>query len=258
MRTFEEGFEDVERSATGAARATTGLLTNLKQLRRAAQAGDISSIRRTSERLATAVDAVRQEVANARQAWPFDEHEEVAYLEDGYEGELVAAASAIGLRIAAQDGRLLAYPSVVRVLPGERSVRIDRKRVAAVRPSRLSAQLKAAQSQKPRFAVERFLESLFRAYRRIVGDDGMGRSVSLVEVHELLTLLPGMASEYSRSDLTRDIFTLDRSGVDRTKGGFRVSLPASTGTKSARGSLSFVAPDGELVTYYAVRFEPPR
>jgi len=42
-----------------------------------------------------------------------------------------------------------------------------------------------------------------------------------------------MASEYSRSDLTRDIFTLDRSGVDRTKGGFRVSLPASTGTRSA-------------------------
>ena len=52
-------------------------------------------------------------------------------------------------------------------------------------------------------------------------------------------------------DLTR---TVGVSGVNVTKGGASYALPASTGTKAAKGTYSFVAPDGETVTYYGIRF----
>jgi hypothetical protein len=50
------------------------------------------------------------------------------------------------------------------------------------------------------------------------------------------------------------LFLLDRSGVKTTKSGAGYSLPASTGTKSAKGTYSFVAPDGETVSYYGIKF----
>ena len=66
---------------------------------------------------------------------------------------------------------------------------------------------------------------------------------------------PGTAAEYGPSDFARDLYLLDTSGVTRTKTGARVSLPASTGTKSSRGVYTFVSPDGRLLTYYGIRFD---
>ena len=70
----------------------------------------------------------------------------------------------------------------------------------------------------------------------------------------LLRILPGSTASYDQTDFVRDLFLLDRSGVTRTKSGASCSLPASTGTKGAKGTFSFMAPDGETVTYYGIRF----
>jgi hypothetical protein len=66
-------------------------------------------------------------------------------------------------------------------------------------------------------------------------------------------MLPGSSAAYDHTDFVRDLFLLDRSGVNRTRSGANFSLPASTGTKGGK-ALSFVAPDGETVTYYGIRF----
>jgi hypothetical protein len=256
LTTFEQGFEETERAADAAAKAVGSLLAATKQLKKAARDGDTGAIRRSSERLGLTMDAVRQEVANVRGSWPFGEDEEEAYLKNDYETELLAVARATGLRMDQRDGRLLAFPSIVRVLPADRSLRIDRKRVLSIRPSRVIAALKANQTKKPRFAADRFLESLFRAYRLIVGPGAQGSTQALADVYEAFTLLPGSTGDYGQSDFARDLFILDRSGLTRTKAGASLSLPASTGTKSARGTFTFVAPDGELVTYFGVRFGP--
>ena len=116
------------------------------------------------------------------------------------------------------------------------------------------AALKANQTKKPRFAPDRFLESLFRAYRLIVGPGTLGSTQALADVYEAFTLLPGSTGDYGQSDFARDLFILDRSGLTRTKTGASLSLPASTGTKGARGTFTFVSPDGELITYFGVRF----
>ena len=255
LTTFEHGFQQSERAADSAAKAAAAVLTASRQLKRAAREGDIGGLRRSADRLALTLDALRQEVANARSAWPFSVDAEETYLNEAYEVELVALAHAAGLNIAERDGRLLAFPSVVRIVPAERMIRIDRRRIAGLRPSHVIAMLKANQLKRPRFAPERFLEALFRAYRLVVGPSSIGSTVALLDVYEALTLLPGANVDYSQSDFARDLFVLDTSGVTRTRGGLTYSLPASTGTKGSRGTLTFVAPDGELVTYFGISFK---
>jgi len=193
-------------------------------------------------------------VANARAAWPFTDETADSYLREQYEQELMDEAERAGLRLYRHDERLVAFPSVVRILPSDRAVRIDRKRVPGIRPSTLVSRLKANQSKKPRFASERFLETLFRAYRLLVGKNGTGTTVTLVSIYEALTLLPGSNSEYDQSDFGRDLFFLDRSGLTETRSGVRFTLPASTGTRSSRGTFSFVSPEGETVNFYGIRF----
>ncbi len=255
MSTFEQGFAETERSAESTMKAASAVATIAKQLHKAARHGDIAAIRRLSERLAVATEAARQEVGAARTSWPFTPDEEEAYLRDGYEEELLAAAAAAGLRIDRRDGALVSFPSIVRILPQARALKVDRRKLPALRPSTVVEALKANQTKKPTFATERFLETLYRSYRLIVGAGGNGSVAPLTTIYDSLTLLPGSAADYGTSDFARDLFLLDRSGVSRTKSGARVSLPASTGTKTARGVFTFVAPDGHILTYYGIRFD---
>ena len=111
----------------------------------------------------------------------------------------------------------------------------------------------AMAAEKRKKKVERFIESVYRAYR-LVAQGQVGKTVLLVDILAAFTLRPGSGLDYDVNDFTRDIYALDRSGVRETKSGARISLPAATGTKGQRGVLTFVGPDGELVTYYGIRF----
>ena len=251
--TFEQAFAETERAAGAAGKGVGVLAAAVKQLERGASEGDLHKIRKASERLATILESTRQDVVNARSAWPFSPDEEENYLRASYAGEVIDAARAENLPIQQRDEGLIVFPSILRILPSERAVKIDRKKVQAVRPSRLVKTLRAIQSRKPKATPEHLLEVLHRAYRLLVGNE-YGKTVTLVSIYDALTLLPGSTASYDQTDFVRDLFLLDRSGVTRTKSGARYSLPASTGTKGAKGTFSFVAPDGETVRYYGIRF----
>jgi len=252
--TFERGFAEVERSAIAAAKASGAIVAAAKQLQRAAQEGDINKLRRAAERLSTATDAARQDIANAKTAWPFTDQEEKAYLAESYQVELLEEAGRAGLTIHSRDARLVAFPSILQILPTDLAMRVDRKRVTAIRPSHLVRTLLANQTRKARYPSERFLEALHDAYKFIVGQKG-GGVILLSRVYQAFTLQPGAASEYDKSAFARDIFMLDRNGVTRTRGGARLSLPASTGTRGGGSNVyTFVAPDGEVVKYYGIQF----
>lgn len=254
MRTFEAACADTQRAAETAAKATSALVVAARQLVKAAQEGDVAKIRRLNERLGQVANTARQEVANARSSWPYAPDEEEAYLRTQFEAELLDHASRSNLKLFKADDRLVAFPSVVRILPSDRAVKVDRKRITTLRPSVLTAMLRANQARKARSTSDRFLEALFRAYRLVAGQDRVGSTVRLSEIYESFTLLPGTSGEYAKTDFARDLFLLDRSGLSHTKANYRVSLPASTGTKGAKDVFQFVAPDGETVTYYGVRF----
>jgi hypothetical protein len=251
--TFEGGFADTERAAAAAGKAVALLAGAVKLLQRAASEGDLHKMRKASERLSAVLDSTRQEVLNARSAWPFSPEGEEDFLRDSYAGEVIKSAGTEGLHIEQRDEGLVVFPSILRVLPSERAIRIDRKKVQALRPSRLVKLLKAIQSRKPKATPEHFLEVLQRAYRLLNGNE-FGKTVALASIYDALTLLPGSKASYDQTDFVRDLFVLDRSGVTRTKSGASYSLPASTGTKGAKGTFSFLAPDGETVTYYGIRF----
>ncbi len=110
------------------------------------------------------------------------------------------------------------------------------------------------------FRPDAFLAALYQAYSKTVAekfDTGGAPApiIPLVEIHSLLTLLPGQAKEYSRQEFVKDISLLHREGVDTTKQGAKVSFPISRGVKGK--TLTVIDETGEERRYYGIRFFPP-
>ena len=262
MVSFEQAFSDMEKAAASTAKSAADLTKLARALEKAAKDGNIAAAKRAQHSMNEAIGALRQEVANSVESWPFTDDEEQRYLSEGYGQELRAVAAERGLEIYERDGRMIAHPSIVRVLPGPRAVRVDRKQVSTIRPSRMTGILLANQRKPPRFRASQFLESLHQVYAEVTREEApsrmmtgrQGRVVELERVYRLFTSLPGSAREYDRTDFTRDLYLLDRDGPKTTSRGLQVSFPASSGTRGSRGVFSFVAPDGQVVTYYGIQF----
>ena len=262
MPTFEEGFATAESAADSVLKALNEAASIARQLRKASQDGNIAAVRRQSERLDGAVNLIRQEVANASTAWPFTAEDERRYLEEGYGRELQAEAEKRGLQVFERDGRLIAHPSMVRVLPGERAVRIDRRQSSAVRPSRVVADWQSYRTIHPGFARSLSWKPCTEAYLALAQSDTadrlklgqVGQVIRLESMYKLFTGLPGSSRDYSQLDFARDLYALRQSGVREVRSGAKVSFPASTGTRSARGAISFIGPSGETVLFYGIQF----
>ncbi len=263
MPTFEEAFGNMDNAATSVLKAANNLSSLAKQMHRATQDGNLSNMKKSIEKMANAVSLVRQEVDNAERAWAFNANEEETYLRESYVEELKKVAAQYNLQLHERDGKLISHPSVVRVLPGEKAVKIDRRRISAIRPTKLVSILLKNQQRQPRFRSETFLEALYKAYLILIGREDSGRLINdhesgpvipLLRVYEVFTSLPGSNREYDQTDFARDLYFLESSNTRQIKSGAKVSFPASTGTRRASGTLSFVAPDGQLITYYGVQF----
>jgi len=262
VNSLERAFGDTERAAEAAFRAARGLSSQVKALERAAKTGNIAAIKREQSRLGEALAELEQEVQNAASAWPFSDEEVEQYLKEGYADELQAAAADAGLKIYEREGNLFSYPSVLRVLPRENAVRVDRKKSSTIRPSHLAEQLLKSQTKTSGFSPAQFLESLYAVYTNVLSREDSGRLVKsngivvpLIKVYTIVTALPGARREYDRSDFARDIYMLDAEGPRQTRRGATVSFPSSTGTRRRSGDLfTFVGPEGESVEYYGLRF----
>lgn len=160
-------------------------------------------------------------------------------------------------------GSFATYPALLKVIPADPAVEIDRKRFRSVRPSYVARQLKALRTRRQRFSPEQFIEVLFKAYewarkaepgatRRL---DGRGPVVELVALLDLLTLFPETRKDYGRPEFARDLYLLDRSRVLETNSGQRLELSASTGTKGPTSKLlQVVGEDGIPKVYYGISF----
>ena len=262
MVDFEQGFRDAERAAATMLDAVGDLTKLARQLQKAAREGSIGGMKRAQERLDGALASVGQATFNATQSWPFKDGDEERYLSDRYADELRRIASELGLTIHERDGRLVSHPSILRILPGDRAVRVDKKRVSTIRPSYLASLLLENQKKAGRYDSARFLESLYNVYVEIVrdvsadlaGSGGFGTVVPLDRIYRLFTSLPGSSREYDRTDFARDVYLLDVNGPRSTRKGAAVSFPSSTGARSSKGLFTFVGPDGRDVAYYGIRF----
>lgn len=238
------------------------VVSQARALAKAAQTGHIANIKRCREKLNDALTALRQEVSTAGSHWPFSDEEEQLLFGEQYTEAIKAIADAKGLKIQEQDELLISYPSIVRILPAECAVRVDKKRVFTARPSYLVALLLANQKKSSGFPPQRFLESLYSVYIDIVDrpssdllSSRSGSVVPLARIYKLMTSLPGGARDYDRNDFARDLYILDSNGPHRARNGATVSFPSSTGTrKRSRDLFSFIGPEGDKAEYYGIRF----
>ena len=275
--TLVQGFNDAEKTAELTLRSATdldGLAKQLGkdaiQLQKAAKEGNIGAIKlrtaaigRVASNLAEVPGLLRQTVVNTVEAWPFSDEQEERYLREQYTDELRVVAARKGLDIYERDGNLISHPSIIRILPENRSVKIDKKAaLKTIRPSYLAQILATNQKKPPRFPSERFLESLHTIYRLIIGGqtserqvkDLLGTVVPLHQVYTAFTARPGSNREYDRTEFARDLYQLEANGPRQTRSGLRVSFPASTGARSIRQTFTFIGPDGHVRTYYGIRF----
>lgn len=263
MGRLEQAFADVEGAAEAALKSAKDLESLARRLQNAAKQGNIGAIKREQGRLGDALSGLSAAVSVAEGSWTLDEADEEACIRDGYADELREAAAERGLTLHERDGRLFASPSIVRILPSERAVRIDRKQDSAIRPSRVAQLLAENQKKQGKYPVARFLGALYEVYGDIVrGDETasrlmqgkQGRVVPLARIYRLFTSLPGQRREYSVADFARDLYLLETSGAKTTKSGAVVSFHASSGTKRGSDVFTFVGPDGQDTQYYAIRF----
>ena len=262
MVDIEQAFSDTERAADAARKSAARVVSQARALAKAAQTGNIAGIKRCQENLKDTVTALQQEVANAASCWPFTDEQEQQLFKERYAEILKVTAEEKGLTMHEQDGLLLSYPSIVRILVSERAVRVDRKKISTIRPSYLVDMLLQNQKKSSSFSSQRFLESLHSVYSDILSgaSDGLrltegGLVVPLIRIYRLMTALPGATREYDRSDFARDLYVLESQGPRRTKSGAVVSFPSSTGTRRRSSDLfSFIGPDGDRAEYYGIKF----
>jgi hypothetical protein len=150
------------------------------------------------------------------------------------------------------DGRLYSYPNIVRVEPRDLAVRIGKRRHTGVRPHHVGKLLKTAQAKPQQGNLQPVLQAIERAYLHLTKGE-LGRAVHLRQIHELLTLLPGSARDYSLDDFVMDVYQLDLSGPHVTRDKRRFDLPASTSTRGGRG-IRFATREGEEKLYSTIRF----
>ena len=91
------------------------------------------------------------------------------------------------------DERILSYPVIVQVSPADATVVVDKQKDRRIRPSVVARHLADLQQRPPKFRAEAFIESLVTAYDYVVAAKALrpGSPAKLVDVHRVLTLLPG-------------------------------------------------------------------
>lgn len=249
---FEAALAATEAAVEAAQREAALVVKELKKARTAAATGQVRDLRRA---LAAAVEAAGTAAEAAKAAEASYDLDETELLSSGaYVQELLAAAGAAGLAMVEDDERLLCYPSLVRVLPGDAALEIDRRRERRLRPSVVVAALADAQARPPKGKPAALLESLMGAYELLAAREGRPDPVLRLDaVWQVLTMLPGAARDYSKPEFARDLYLLDQSRIVTTKSGRTLRFHASSGTRGA-GVLTTVARTGQQQRYWGISF----
>ena len=233
---LEEELTRLDLSLAAAEHQALSTVAAVRQLRRQAATGVIAGLLRRLELLPAHAKPLSAALLEPSRSFDYDA--ESAFADGSYLAELQAAAKAKSLILVERNGRITAFPLLLKLEPAVPAIRLGRKLERQLRPSALTALLKKAQDGAA-FNAAAFLNTLFRAATHLAPGDGRGDEpkpgavVPLSDIYELLTLRPGAAAEYPREAFAVDVLRLDRAPDTRTRGGHRFSLPASTGSRAS-------------------------
>jgi hypothetical protein len=253
---LEQSLARTEASAEATLTSVNKVASSVKKLRDAAKKGNLRELPRMIEATEQAIAALRQQFANAKESWDFDEE---TYLSgEGFHSELIQAARQAGVKIFEQFGMIYCYPYLIRIKAQERTILIDKIKERRLRPSFLARHLKELQNRPVRFKSQAFLECLFTAYSKILSqqkEDALatGKVIKLLDIYQLLTLLPGQSKEYTAEEFARDIYLLDKGVVATTSKGFVMKLVPPG--RDIRRSLRVITEEGQERLYYGISFK---
>ena len=263
MISLEQACSESEVIAEQSQVSVRKLLRQINSLKKAAKVGNIAGIKRCQENLKNLLEEVNSDVSKAVSSWPYTEEDEIQIFEEQFAPLLKSTAREVGFNIYEKDGNLVCPPLIVKILPAQRAVNVNRKKVSQVRPTYLVDILQKAQNKNARHSPKQFLASLYRIYNILKMSEnsnlisgGGGPVYQLNTIYNLMTALPGSSRDYDRSDFARDLYILESKGPQVTRNGARVSFPSSTGTRHRAKShlFTFINKDGSSVEYYAIRF----
>ncbi len=249
--TLEATLSAFQEAADRALASATGLTRLLKQARTAAITGKLPDLEKALAQSRQQLTLIQERLTALEATWSFDAR---AHFDSGaYASELIEEIERQDLRPIDRDGRILCYPSILRINPAEQALEVDRKKERRVRPSFVAAELKKHAGRKTGMRPEQMIEILYRAYEPLVARQKGTRVVRATDIFDLLTQLP-QAKEYSKQEFARDLLQLDMSAVRETKKGHTLKLRADTGAKGS-AVLAAVTPEGEVRIYSGVEFK---
>ncbi len=133
----------LEETLEGAEKRAQELLESTRKLQRQAAAavkmirtGDLKGLRKTLALLEETRRQTESGLDEVRRSWSWSEQQEEQYVaSEAFAQELLEQGRKQGVGIYRQESVLACYPSLVRVLPRDRAVRVDKKSVREIRPS---------------------------------------------------------------------------------------------------------------------------
>ena len=252
---FETALRHIESEIAAAEAKVKRGLTRLARARRSAAGGDVLKMQSELEAAPRELEAAIPVARALAAQFEFDLSQA---MQDGrYVAELGTQAAANGLVLIERDSRLSAFPSLLKLEPRAQAVRVGRRLVRDVRPSVLVKRLlKAQQQSKPN--PQGFLELVWRVYRPLAQSwkretEAAGPIISLLRLHEMMTVLPAAAADYPREAFACDLLHLNRAPDARTRDGYGYSLHASTSARGAERVTVFDERGGEHI-FAGIRF----
>jgi hypothetical protein len=256
----EASLDEIRAAAKRILKATKDLEATSRSLEQAAAKGEFVKLQSAVERAATLQRLIGEEVDQLRATWLLNDTAVEEVLEHKLMDEVAELLEEHGVGLHQYGSGWSASPVLLRLDAKSRTVKIDRTRLAMLRPSVIATAVVSAR-QRPSARPDQFIELLHSAYRAAVGSISisdqptrLGSSVPLSEVYKSLTLHPDSRREYSIESFTRDLFMLDRSGVATTKNGLRMFFSSSTSSKGGGGVLTVLDDAGAPQNYFAVAF----
>ena len=256
-RTLEKKLAGIEEEIGAASKLIAPLNSLLKKCLLATKQGQLKELMSSIEQAEKTAAVLKQQISNIKNGWDINDQAYIA--SRAFIDEIIGLAREKGLNLYERDERIYCYPVIVRVLPSDRAIRIDKLIDKRIRPSVIVNHLKDIQKRPLRFNASTFIESIYTAYEKIVqikAKDSLqtDRVIPLFDIYELFTMLPHQSKEYSKQEFARDIYLLHTSEIQSTKSGLRVSFPASTGTKSPGRLLNLIDEQGTERRYYGICF----
>ena len=256
---LEERLTKLDQALTEVNKAAKALAGVASGLGKASAVGDLAGLARRFDQAPRMIEQLQATLAAAQGGFHYDAGAEFA--SGAYVKELRGAAEQAGIVMVEREGRLSAFPVLLKLETAAVAVRVGKKLERGIRPTTLVALLKQRQATQP-FQAHSFLERLLSVYAALapgfqtgwrLSQTMPGPIVPLLDIHGLLTVLPEAAAAYSRDTFAVDLLRLNRTPDTQTRSGHRFALSASTATKG-RGFLRVYDETGKENLFAGISF----